>query len=154
MNMKINVVLDTSVIVSAFWSANGNPANIVKMFPEEITPHINDLILSEYKEVFIKAEVGVFTPRFCFSQIISITMSIASRCRLVGGESLYMQIAQYYLVNLTKIKIVVFINFPYFYEFNVEKLSHNCTVFDINHGANVEKHEFLHVCRQLRGVLW
>jgi len=56
MNKKINVVLDTSVVVSAFWSADGNPANIIKMFPEEITPHINDLILSEYKEVLNRSK--------------------------------------------------------------------------------------------------
>jgi putative PIN family toxin of toxin-antitoxin system len=61
MKKKINVVIDTGVIVSAFWSSDGNPARIVKLFPDEITPCINDLILSEYREVLNR-------PKFDFSK--------------------------------------------------------------------------------------
>jgi putative PIN family toxin of toxin-antitoxin system len=57
---KIKVVLDTCVVVSAFWSADGIPARIVKLFPDEITPYINDLIYSEYKDVLNR-------PKFDFS---------------------------------------------------------------------------------------
>jgi putative PIN family toxin of toxin-antitoxin system len=64
----IRVVLDTNIIVSAFWSEKGNAANILRMFADKkILPCYNTQITAEYKIVlsrpklaFNKAKVGVF----------------------------------------------------------------------------------------------
>ena len=46
------VVLDTNVLVSAFWSKQGNPYKILEMFFKgEITLHYNDEIIAEYNDV-------------------------------------------------------------------------------------------------------
>ena len=45
----IPVVLDTNIIVSAFWTNNGNAARILQMFAEEkIRLHYDDKIMNEY----------------------------------------------------------------------------------------------------------
>ena len=56
------VVLDTNVIVSAFWSRNGAPARVVDMvLCGQITPCFDHRILYEYREVLSR-------PKFGFSQ--------------------------------------------------------------------------------------
>jgi putative PIN family toxin of toxin-antitoxin system len=51
-----HVVLDTNVLVSALWSANGNPAQIAHMIPEKrIIPFFCDEILLEYRVVLFRA---------------------------------------------------------------------------------------------------
>ena len=56
------VVLDTNVIVSAFWSRNGAPARVVDMvLCSQITPCFDHRILYEYREVLSR-------PKFGFSQ--------------------------------------------------------------------------------------
>jgi len=47
----VNVVLDTNVLVSALWSANGAPFQIVHAIPDRIIPHYCEAILREYTEV-------------------------------------------------------------------------------------------------------
>lgn len=48
----IPVVLDTNVLVSAFWSADGVPSKIVHLIPDGIlVPYYCAEILSEYREV-------------------------------------------------------------------------------------------------------
>jgi len=60
MTCPINVVLDTNVLVSALWSADGNPFKIVRMIPDGIIiPHFCEEILLEYKTV-------LFRPSFRF----------------------------------------------------------------------------------------
>ena len=61
MSKKTKVVIDTGVLVSALWSAEGNPASILKLIPDDIVPHINNEILSEYKEVLNR-------PKFDFTE--------------------------------------------------------------------------------------
>jgi len=61
MSKNFRVVVDTGVVVSALWSVDGNPACVVKLIPNEIVPHINDVILAEYKEVLDR-------PKFDFSE--------------------------------------------------------------------------------------
>jgi putative PIN family toxin of toxin-antitoxin system len=58
----VNVVLDTNVLVSALWSADGNPSKIVRMIPENIiVPHFCEKILLEYRAVLSR-------PSFHFNQ--------------------------------------------------------------------------------------
>jgi putative PIN family toxin of toxin-antitoxin system len=53
------VVLDTNVLVSAFWSGQGNPYRILEMFFEgEIALHYNDEIIEEYNEVLHRDKLG------------------------------------------------------------------------------------------------
>ena len=61
MSKKTKVVIDTGVLVSALWSAEGSPASILKLIPDDIVPHINNEILSEYKEVLNR-------PKFDFTE--------------------------------------------------------------------------------------
>jgi putative PIN family toxin of toxin-antitoxin system len=57
------VVLDTNIIVSAFWAENGNAANILRMFADKIiTPCYNAQILEEYKAVLNR-------PKFAFERV-------------------------------------------------------------------------------------
>jgi len=57
----VKVVLDTNVLVSALWSADGNPSQIVHMIPDgKIIPHFCEEILHEYKTVLSR-------PSFHFS---------------------------------------------------------------------------------------
>ena len=50
--MSKKVVLDTNVIVSAIYTPNGNPANVLKqLFDDEIKLHYNKDILKEYEDV-------------------------------------------------------------------------------------------------------
>lgn len=62
MNAKGNnifVVIDTNVVVSAFFSRDGksNPAIIInKIIDREITPLYNEEILAEYREVLSRIE--------------------------------------------------------------------------------------------------
>ena len=50
------VVLDTNVLVSALWSADGNPSQIVHMIPDrKIIPHFCEEILQEYKTVLSRS---------------------------------------------------------------------------------------------------
>ena len=52
----ISVVLDTNVLVSALWSADGNPSRIVHMIPDgKIIPHFCEEILLEYKTVLSRS---------------------------------------------------------------------------------------------------
>jgi len=56
----LNVVLDTNVLVSALWSANGTPAKIAHMIPEgKLIPYYCAEILWEYSTVLSR-------PRFNF----------------------------------------------------------------------------------------
>ena len=56
------VVLDTNIIVSAFWSKNCSPTKVVSMvLSEEITPCFDYRIITEYREVLSR-------PRFGFSE--------------------------------------------------------------------------------------
>jgi putative PIN family toxin of toxin-antitoxin system len=65
------VVLDTNILVSAFWTENGNAADILRMFANrKILPCYDAQILAEYKMVlsrpkfaFEKAKIGVFVNR-------------------------------------------------------------------------------------------
>jgi putative PIN family toxin of toxin-antitoxin system len=52
------VVLDTNVLVSALWSNNGNPYEVVKsIFTNEIIPYYNDEIIEEYNEVLSRTKL-------------------------------------------------------------------------------------------------
>lgn len=56
---KVFAVIDTNVVVSAFFSKDGtsNPAIIInKVIDREITPLYNEEILSEYREVLSRRE--------------------------------------------------------------------------------------------------
>ena len=56
------VVIDTNVLVSAFWSKNGNPAKILDMvLAGRLKPCFDYRILFEYREVLLR-------PRFDFSR--------------------------------------------------------------------------------------
>ncbi|MDR1300002.1 MAG: putative toxin-antitoxin system toxin component, PIN family, partial [Oscillospiraceae bacterium] len=65
------VVLDTNILVSAFWTENGNAADILRMFAnKKILPCYNAQILAEYKMVltrskftFEKVKIGIFVNR-------------------------------------------------------------------------------------------
>jgi len=53
------VVLDTNVLVSAFWSSLGSPFRILEMFFEgELALYYNDDILAEYAEVMHREKLG------------------------------------------------------------------------------------------------
>jgi putative PIN family toxin of toxin-antitoxin system len=55
----VNAVLDTNVLVSALWSADSKPAQIVSMvISGDITPCYNADILIEYKEVLSRDRLG------------------------------------------------------------------------------------------------
>ena len=52
---SIPAVLDTNVLVSAFWSADGVPSKIVHLIPDGIfVPCYSDEILREYEEVLLR----------------------------------------------------------------------------------------------------
>jgi len=54
-------VLDTNILVSAFWSRNGTPARIMRLaLDAKILPCIDARIMHEYREVLLR-------PRFAFS---------------------------------------------------------------------------------------
>ena len=54
------VVLDTNVLVSAFWSNQGNPYRIVEMlFTGEIDLYCTDDIIEEYTEVLLREKLGL-----------------------------------------------------------------------------------------------
>ena len=56
------VVVDTNILVSAFWSQNGNPAKIIGLIQNGIiTPCYDYRILGEYEEVLSRA-------KFCFEK--------------------------------------------------------------------------------------
>jgi putative PIN family toxin of toxin-antitoxin system len=65
------VVLDTNILVSAFWTENGNAAGILRMFANrKILPCYSAQIMAEYKMVlnrpkfaFEKAKIGIFINR-------------------------------------------------------------------------------------------
>jgi putative PIN family toxin of toxin-antitoxin system len=53
------VVLDTNVLVSALWSNDGNPHEVVKsIFKNEIVPYYNDDIIEEYQEVLSRTKLN------------------------------------------------------------------------------------------------
>ena len=54
------VVIDTNVLVSALWSENGNPASIIQLIPQTITPVFSYEIFAEYLNVLNR-------PKFDFS---------------------------------------------------------------------------------------
>ena len=65
MPSPLRVVIDTNVLVSALWSADGKPADILGMIPaEKIQPYLNHAILTEYRTVLIR-------PKFRFSGMIT-----------------------------------------------------------------------------------
>ena len=76
------VVVDTNVIVSAFWSSDGNPAQIIALIQNNIlVPCYDYRILEEYTQVllrpkfgFDKSEVGDF-----LSQIKHDGISVAAK---------------------------------------------------------------------------
>ena len=53
------VVVDTNILVSAFWSRNGNPAKIIGLIQNGIiTPCYDYRILEEYEEVLSRDRFG------------------------------------------------------------------------------------------------
>ena len=61
--MNNKVVIDTNIVVSALWSANGNPNKIIKLIPDKkIVPYFCQEILKEYKKVLSR-------PKFDFSPL-------------------------------------------------------------------------------------
>ena len=65
MPAPVRVVIDTNVVVSALWSADGKPADILGMIPAEtIQPYVNHAILAEYRKVLTR-------PKFRFSGMIT-----------------------------------------------------------------------------------
>ena len=61
--MNNKVVIDTNIIVSALWSASGNPNKIIKLIPDnKIVPYFCQEILKEYKRVLSR-------PKFDFSPL-------------------------------------------------------------------------------------
>jgi len=53
------VVVDTNILVSAFWSSNGNPAKIVGLIQNRIiTPCYDYRIIEEYEEVLSRTRFG------------------------------------------------------------------------------------------------
>jgi len=53
------VVLDTNILVSAFWSKNGTPAKIIGLIQNRIiTPCYDYRILEEYEEVLSRPKFG------------------------------------------------------------------------------------------------
>ena len=53
------VVVDTNILVSAFWSRQGNPAKIIGLIQNRtITPCYDYRILEEYEEVLSRAKFG------------------------------------------------------------------------------------------------
>lgn len=57
----MKVVIDTNVLVSAFWSRDGVPAQIMAlMLNEKIIPCYDNRIIHEYEEVLLR-------PKFAFS---------------------------------------------------------------------------------------
>ena len=60
MDDRKRVVIDTSVLVSALWSEDGNSAAILKMIPDSIVPVYSEAAFEEYSEVLSR-------PKFAFS---------------------------------------------------------------------------------------
>jgi len=56
MNNKIKAVLDTTILVSALWSDNGNPAAIIKLMPQVIIPCFSHAIFLEYTDVLNRSK--------------------------------------------------------------------------------------------------
>ena len=55
MKNLFDVVLDTNILVSALWSSNGSPAEIVEMMlGTEITSYYCKEIIAEYKKVLFR----------------------------------------------------------------------------------------------------
>ena len=53
------VVLDTNILVSALWSKQGNPNQIVeKLFSDEIALYYTDEMIEEYEEVLCREKFG------------------------------------------------------------------------------------------------
>ena len=51
------VVIDTNILVSAFWSKQGNPSKIIGLVQNRvITPCYDYRILAEYKEVLMRSK--------------------------------------------------------------------------------------------------
>jgi putative PIN family toxin of toxin-antitoxin system len=58
--MKLRVVLDTNVIVSALLSPLGNPAKIYKMFLTEVLTLVySEDILDEYRDVLLRPRLKI-----------------------------------------------------------------------------------------------
>ena len=75
------VVVDTNILVSAFWSKNGTPAKIIGLIQNGIiTPCYDYRILEEYTEVLSRAKFGFDTWEIddFLSQIKHDGMSIVS----------------------------------------------------------------------------
>ena len=65
-------VVDTNILVSAFWSKNGNPAKIIGLIQNGvIAPCYDYRILKEYREVLSRANFG-----FCEWEIIDFLSQI------------------------------------------------------------------------------
>ena len=57
----LNVVIDTNILVSALWSADGTSSKIAHLIPEKVlVPHISKEILLEYQTVLTR-------PKFNFT---------------------------------------------------------------------------------------
>jgi len=53
------VVVDTNILVSAFWSKNGNPARIIGLIQNRsVIPCYDYRIMEEYQEVLSRARFG------------------------------------------------------------------------------------------------
>ena len=54
----IAVVIDTNILVSAFWKSDGNPATVVSlMLQGKITPCFDLRIIEEYREVLARPKL-------------------------------------------------------------------------------------------------
>jgi len=76
----ISVVLDTNILVSAFWTTSGNAARIIQMFAEEkIRLYYDPKIMTEYIKVLKR-------PKFAFSKvkIDEVLKSIRDEGMIIG----------------------------------------------------------------------
>ena len=76
------VVLDTNVLVSAFWSRNNNPAKIIELVQNGIiTTCYDNRIIKEYKEVLLRPKFGfeIWEVNSLLSQIIHDGLSVVAK---------------------------------------------------------------------------
>jgi len=53
------IVIDTNILVSAFWAKNSNPARILELvLAREIKPCFSNQMMDEYKDVMLRPHFG------------------------------------------------------------------------------------------------
>jgi putative PIN family toxin of toxin-antitoxin system len=76
------VVIDTNILVSAFWSSDGNPARILSLVQNgAIVPCYDHRIVTEYKDVLLRPRFG-FSPQEVsdvVSQIVADGVSVVAK---------------------------------------------------------------------------